>query len=124
MKIFPSSPLWLIAISVVLNTLAQILLKQGVGKVGGETLWMWVWGCGHTPFIWGGVACYGTSLLFWLLALTKVEMSYGVPLLSLGYVLTTLAGALFFKEGLSVWRLVGLGLIMGGIYCVTRTSPN
>jgi multidrug transporter EmrE-like cation transporter len=72
----------------------------------------------------GGVACYGTSLLLWLLALTRVEMSYGVPLLSLSYVLTTVVGAFFFKEALPVWRLVGLGLIMGGIYCVARTSPN
>jgi len=118
------SPLGLIGTSALLNAGAQLLLKWGLRGGVDKTMAEWVWGCGQNPFIWAGVACYGTSLLFWLRALARVDLGYGVPLLSLSYVLTTIAGALFFKEPFSWGRVIGIGLIMGGIYCVARTNAS
>lgn len=113
-------PILLITISCFLNTAAQIFLKMGVSRVNfslSESLNFLL-----NPYIGGGICCYGLSLVFWLLALSKVDLSYGVPLLSLSYVLTALAGAYFFQESLGAWRLLGMVLIMGGIYCVSRTA--
>jgi multidrug transporter EmrE-like cation transporter len=119
--------LWMILVSTLLNTAAQVLLKLGVQQVGSCTLpsdsylQMALHFCGN-PFIAIGVSCYGISLLFWLRALSEVDLSYGVPLLSLGYVLTALAGVFFFQEALTFPRIVGIGLILGGVYLVAKTA--
>lgn len=114
----------LIVLSALLNTFAQVLLKTGLNKIPDLPFWTWALRCAQNFFIGGGIACYGISLILWLLALKKVDISYGVPLLSLSYVLTTLAGIVFFKEPLSVLRIMGVILILGGIYCVARSAQT
>lgn len=108
------SPLFLTMISCLLNATAQVFLKIGVSRF--DSLFF------LNPYVVGGVGCYGFSLIFWLLALSKMELSYGVPLLSLSYVFTALAGVYFFQETLGAWRLLGIFLIMGGVYCVSRAA--
>jgi multidrug transporter EmrE-like cation transporter len=118
------SPLWLIGASALLNTLAQILLKTGLNSLNHNlSFFDWALRCAQNLSIFGGATCYGISLVLWLLALRKVEISYGVPLLSMSYVLATLAGIFFFKEPLSGMRILGVLLILGGIYCVARSTP-
>lgn len=122
-----TAALWMILASALLNTAAQVFLKLGVQQVGncvfssGSYLQMGL----HffrNPFIAIGVGCYGISLLCWLRALFEVDLSYGVPLLSFSYVLTALAGVLFFQEALGIGRIFGIGFILGGIYLVAKTA--
>lgn len=117
----------MILASTVLNTTAQVLLKTGLRQVNQELILspsylqlglLW----GSNPFIVLGALCYGISLLFWLRALSTVDLSYGVPLLSFSYVLTALAGVFFFQETLTVLRILGIGLIIGGIILVAKTA--
>ncbi len=122
-----TATLWMILASALLNAAAQVFLKLGVQQVGNcafSSAFYLQMGLHFfkNPFIFMGVGCYGISLLCWLRALFEVDLSYGVPLLSLSYVLTALAGVLFFQETLGVPRILGIGLILGGIYLVAKTA--
>jgi drug/metabolite transporter (DMT)-like permease len=72
------------------------------------------------PYVLAGVASYGFSTIFWLVLLSRVELSYAYPALSMGYVLITLVSALLLGEQVSAMRWAGVFVIVAGVILVTR----
>src|SRR5580693_8405117 len=71
----------------------------------------------------------GISLLIlWLFShmalLSWADLSYVLPVTSIGYVLSALAGKLFLHEEISRWRWAGILLIVAGVALVARTAPH
>jgi len=71
----------------------------------------------------------GTSLLIlWLLSrmtlLSWADLSYVLPVTSIGYVLTAILGKYFFAEQITWQRWLGTGFIMIGMILVGLTSPK
>jgi uncharacterized membrane protein len=70
----------------------------------------------------------GISLLIlWLFShmalLSWADLSYVLPVTSIGYVLSALAGRLFLHEEITRWRWAGILLIVAGVALVARTAP-
>ena len=69
-----------------------------------------------------------TLLIFWLLSrmtlLGWADLSYVLPVTSIGYVLTAMVGKYFFGEQISWQRWMGTVLIVLGISLVGLTLPN
>jgi uncharacterized membrane protein len=67
-------------------------------------------------------------LLVWLFAqmalLSWADLSYVLPVTSIGYVLSALAGKLFMREEITGWRWAGIALIVTGVLLVARTAPH
>lgn len=117
----------LILSGVLLNAMAQLALKQGMRQIGEfEFRWGNLYSVGLNvalnPFVLAGLLCYVFSVVIWLLVLSRVEVSYAYPLLSVGYVVTALAGYFFFSEQLSLVRWSGILVICFGVWLITRTS--
>ncbi len=55
------------------------------------------------------------GLLFWLVVLTKVDLSLAYPLLSINYIVILLGARLFFKEFIPFHRWLGVMVILLGI---------
>jgi uncharacterized membrane protein len=76
------------------------------------------------PFVALGISL----LILWLFShitlLSWADLSYVVPVTSIGYVLSALAGKLFLHEDISGWRWAGILLIMAGVALVARTAPH
>jgi multidrug transporter EmrE-like cation transporter len=112
---------------VLLNAGAQLLLKAGTNAIGVITLtrdnWMaMLWRMAHTgPFI-VGVACYGVSLVVWIMGLSRVPVSVAYPLLSLGYIVNAIAAHFLFGEAVSVVRWLGIGLVIVGVFLIARPA--
>jgi len=49
------------------------------------------------------------------------EAGYAYPLLSIGYIVTALAGWHFFDEAMDCTRWSGIAVICGGVWLITRT---
>jgi hypothetical protein len=79
----------LILFGVLLNAAAQLFLKEGMRRIGHfDFVWanffpIAVQVAGNI-FILGGLLCYIISVAVWLLVLSRVEVSYAYPLLSVG----------------------------------------
>ncbi len=116
----------LILAGVLLNAAAQLLLKAGTNAVGhfefstanivpvGLRLAL-------EPFILGGIASYVVSLVVWIMALSRVEVSIAYPMLSIGYVINAVAAWYLFGESLTALRLTGIGFIVVGVFLVARS---
>lgn len=117
----------LILAGVMLNAMAQLTLKQGMRSIGHfnfslESLLRMSLTIGLNPFVLAGLVCYVISVVIWLLVLSRVEVSYAYPLLSVGYIVTALAGWLLFNESMSLVRWSGIAIICCGVWLITRTA--
>ncbi|MBF0550588.1 MAG: EamA family transporter [Deltaproteobacteria bacterium] len=117
----------LILLGVLLNAVAQILMKAGMIKIGHFEFSMAnLVPVGiktfTSPYVLVALACYVISVLVWLAALSKVEVSYAYPLLSIGYIVTALYAQFRFMENLSPTRWAGIIVICIGVYLITRTG--
>jgi uncharacterized membrane protein len=70
----------------------------------------------------------GVSLLIlWLFShmvlLSWADLSYVLPVTSIGYVLVVLTGRVFLHESVTAGRWCGVFLIVAGVIVVGRTSP-
>lgn len=105
---------------VGLTASAQVLLKMGMSapvmqqalSAGMSNV---IFAAVQSPLIWGGMACFGASAGLWLLVLGRIEVSTAYPLISLGVVLTTLAGIFVLGEAASASKLIGVGLVVAGV---------
>jgi multidrug transporter EmrE-like cation transporter len=116
----------LVLFGVLLNAAAQLLLKAGTNAIGqfefsAANLAPIGWKVATQPYILGGLTCYAVSVVVWIMALSRVEVSIAYPMLSIGYVVNAVAAYLLFGEAVSIQRLVGIGIIIIGVYIVARS---
>jgi len=116
----------LVLFGVLLNAAAQLLLKAGTNAIGqfefsAANLAPIGWKVATQPYILGGLTCYAVSVVVWIMALSRVEVSIAYPMLSIGYVVNALAAYVLFGEAVGVQRLVGIGIIIIGVYIVARS---
>lgn len=117
----------LIIFGVLLNACAQLLLKAGMSQIGqfdfsfanavpiGMKVMM-------NPPIISGIFLYVMSVVVWLLVLSRVQVSYAYPMLSIGYIVNAFAANYFFGEPLTSMRMLGIFIIITGVYLVARSS--
>ncbi|PNW94616.1 SMR family transporter [Burkholderia pseudomallei] len=118
--------LFCIVTGVMLNACAQLLLKDGVRAVGhfeftrANIVPIGFKIATQLPII-GGLGCYVLSVVVWIVGLSRVDVSVAYPMLSLGYVVNAFAAWYLFGEVLSVQRLVGIGIILIGVFVLARS---
>lgn len=117
--------LLLIIFGVLLNAVAQILLKKGMTLVGAFSLNLTAFMTAvpliiKNWYIWGGLFCFAFSLLSWLVVLSRVPVSFAYPFNSLGYLITALAGFYFLGESLDAYKIIGILVICCGIVILSR----
>ena len=111
---------------VLLNAAAQLLLKAGTNAIGafefsaanvvpvGAKL-------ATQPCILGGVGCYVVSVVIWILALSRTQVSLAYPMLSIGYVVNAVAAWYLLGEAVTPARLAGIAIIVAGVFVVARS---
>ena len=116
-----SSTLIMLLASVLLSSIAQVLLKIGMSPASlqaslnrGEPLRA-VLAIAGSPFVLGGLVTFAVSVLVWLLVLSRISLSSAYPFVALGIVITVLAGRFILGEPVSLLRLVGIIMIIGGV---------
>jgi small multidrug resistance pump len=94
----------LVLVTVVLNTLAQALLKLGSGQ---NPL---------NPYLFGGILAYGLSTVFYIIFLGKLNLSIAYPIIiGLTVLATTITGAVVLGEKVPTIHWLGIGLMLSGI---------
>ena len=116
-----------ILISVLVGAVGQVLLKKGMDGIGQLTLSLpWrqlgatLWRIGTNPYVFTGFVVYLCANVFWLVALSRVDLSYAYPFASLSYVVMLIASWLFFKENITPVRLLGTLVICLGVFIIYR----
>ncbi len=117
----------LILLAVCINVAAQLLLKMGMARIGHfdfvmENIWPIGWKIATNWQILLGLCCYVGSVVVWMMVLSRSDVSFAYPMSSLGYILTALAACFMLGEQVTLLRLGGIMLIIGGVFLVARSA--
>jgi drug/metabolite transporter (DMT)-like permease len=115
-----------ILISVVGGAAGQVLLKMGMNSLGPLTLSAGqflriIWSMATNLYVIIGLAIYMLGVVFWLAAISRVDLSFAYPFASLSYVLMLLVSWGIFGEKISLLRLVGTIVICVGVLIIARS---
>ena len=115
----------LLLVAITLSVTGETLLKKGMNAIGAldlslATLLPTFWRVFTTPIIVIGFALIFGGSLFWLVVLSKWNLSLAYPLLSISYIASLFVGALFLNEQVTPIRVAGVLVIVAGVYLVTK----
>ena len=111
------------ALIIITNVIGNLLLSMGMRQVGsmlGRPPVAYIQALFH-PLVAGGVALLIVWMISQMTLLSWADLSYVMPVTSIGYVLAAIAGRLFLHEQVTLHRWGGVGLIVFGVMLVSRT---
>ncbi len=116
----------LILVATVMGIIGQTMLKHGMTQMGAisvsaDTLPNVIWQIVRSPFVIGGLLIYGFGTFFWLITLSRIDLSVAYPLVSLNHVLLFFIGWLILREQVTPMRAAGVAVICLGLILVARS---
>lgn len=111
--------------SILFTVYGQIIVKWQVGKAGAlpvsfsERIPFFL-NLIFNPWILSGILAGFFALVCWLAAMTKFDLSYAYPFMSLAFVLVLVLSAILFHEPLTAAKILGVILIIAGIIVGSR----
>lgn len=94
----------LMVLSSIIVCLGQFLWKMGAN--------------GNLILLGGGFLLYGIGAIFMIIAYKFGSLSVLQPILSLNYVISLLIGYFVLNEHVSIYNLVGVSVIIIGVYLI------
>ena len=106
--------------TVLFTVYGQIVLKWQVSQAGDFPAGMWgklefIVHMLLNPWVISGLVGAFVAFLCWMVAMTRFQLNYAYPLTSLGFALVMVLGVVFFRETLSLPKVLGVAFIMVGI---------
>ncbi|MGA7178218.1 MAG: EamA family transporter [Thiobacillaceae bacterium] len=113
-------PYVLLVVAMVLNALANMLLKAGAASLGGPwnaQVLQRLWG---NPYLLLGLLLFAINVVFYVAALTRLNLSVAYPVMVAGgLVVVVLGSILWLRETVTPLQWAGIALLVAGIALVT-----
>jgi multidrug transporter EmrE-like cation transporter len=112
-----------LALALMLNATANVLLKLGAARLGGLDLPNPVGRLITNYHLLAGLGLFALNVVFYLLALIRLNLSIAYPIMTAGGVVIIVAvSVLLLQEALTTRQAVGLLLLIAGIVLVAERS--
>lgn len=118
----------ILLVSVGFAVAGQVMLKAAMDRVGrigsaqlqavGDTFMK----AASEPRLWVGLFLFGVSALFWLVVLSRVDLSLAYPFVGLSYVVVVAFGRFVLNENVPALRWIGVFVVAIGIALVGLSS--
>ena len=111
-----------LVLAIVLDTVTHIVWKLAVAGLPDDATVAAVARAALTsPFFYVALFAFGAQFVNWMRVLAHADLSYAQPLTALGYVAVLLVSAVLLHERISAGRILGVALILAGVYFISRT---
>lgn len=111
----------MVCMAALMMASSSLMLRAGIDQIGGfgnsiGGLFQDILALLQTPIFDIGVILYGLGTLLWMRVISTEPLSTGYPvLLTTAFIIITLGSAFFFKEPLTLAKIGGMALIIGGV---------
>jgi multidrug transporter EmrE-like cation transporter len=114
-----------IALTLLFTVYGQLVIKWQMGSAGplpegGVAKLAFLLGQFLNPWIVSGFISAFVASLAWMAAMTRFQLGYAYPFMSLAFVIVMLVGIVFLGESVSVQRVAGTLLVMAGLVVIAR----
>lgn len=112
-------------LTVAATVYSQLVMKWRVSRAGALPAdWphrlTFLAGLLCDPWVISGVIATFVGGLCWMVAMTKVELSYAYPFIGLVFVLILVSSSVLFHEAITPAKVIGVLLVIAGILVVGR----
>ena len=116
-----------ILFTVATNAAAQLMLKYGMMQLGplsfaGVNPVLKILQIVFSPWVFLGLCTFVISMASHLYVLSKVDLSFAYPFLSLAYVLVAVFAYFVFREDLNALRIAGIAFICVGTILIAQSG--
>lgn len=116
----------LVLTPITIGVIAQIFLKFGMLQFGKFSIQLsklpnTFINIFLNPYVLFGMFLYFLASLVWLIVLSRIDLSFAYPLLSVGYIFILIYSAIYFKEPVSIIRWLGVITICLGVFLISRS---
>lgn len=118
-----------ILFTVMTNAAAQLLLKHGMNSLGpinfaSSSVLQTGFKIVFNPWVFAGLFTFVISMASHLFVLSKVDLSFAYPFLSLAYVAVAVLAWLLFKEELGTLKIAGIAFICIGTILIAQSGSQ
>lgn len=111
----------LIFTSIIMGAVGQIMLKVGANKLENiNTNIEGLFSIIKNYYILIGLVLFGTSFLLWVKILTKNDLSFVYPMVSISYIIIILASRFLFNEPFTANKIIGIIAIVSGVFIINK----
>lgn len=112
--------------TILLNAASQLLMKAGMTQVGQAEMsaskaGALLWSAALNPLVILGLVSMTISMITHLMSLSRFEVSFVFPFLSIAYVIVAAWGYFFLGENVNPTRMVGIGTIVIGTIILSQS---
>lgn len=112
--------------TIILTAYGQVILKWRIVEYGALPVGLWaklifLIKLLFDPYIFSSFLSAFIASLFWMAAMTKLDVSYAYPLTSGTYLLVLIASLLLLKEPFSFYKVTGLCFIILGLIISSKS---
>jgi multidrug transporter EmrE-like cation transporter len=112
-----------LTVALTLNATANLLMKIGADRLGAFSGSGMLKAILTNYFLVGGVVLFGLNIVFYVAALTRINLSIAYPVMMAGGVLIVVfVSVLYFRESLALTQVLGILLLIGGLVLVTHRA--
>jgi drug/metabolite transporter (DMT)-like permease len=116
--------LMLLVVSIIFGATGQFLFRLGMksyGQVNAAGVFSQLFIIVFKPLIFTGFVLFGLSSILWLSVISKYQLSYAYPMVSIGYILTLILSKVFLNEQINLYRMIGTLLIVSGVFFISKS---
>lgn len=108
----------LLFLTIISNVVAQLLLKKGTSLIALNTINInSILKIAMSPYILTGLFLYGMSFVFYILVLSKAELSKAAPTVqAMTILLIVLISVFFLNEPFGFSKAAGIILVLIGVF--------
>jgi multidrug transporter EmrE-like cation transporter len=112
--------LFYVFVTIFFTVYGQLILKWRVSLHGEMPEGMsgkicFTWHLLFDPFVLSGFAAAFIASIFWMAAISKLQLSYAYPFMSLAFILVLFLSGLIFNEPITWPKITGMFIIVVGI---------
>lgn len=113
-----------LVVAILFNVSGQLLLKRAsmVSSAGATSAAASMARLLFSPWFLGGAASLGLSAVLWVGVLKKVPLTIAHPLTGVVFILVPVASHFLWDEPLPPLRLLGIFVIIVGVFLVARAG--
>ncbi len=112
----------IILLGVIFAAVGQVSWKMGMNMIGplNSVTASDLFSVLINTYIIAGLIMYGLSTVFWLIALSRMDLSFVYPFISLTYILVLSLSYLVLKESIGLNKIAGSVLIILGLILISK----
>lgn len=110
--------------SIALAAAGQIFMKYGMRMIGSfpvRELFGRLLSMVFNPFVFSGLCLFVVSSVIWLVVLSRLELSFVYPMVSIAYVVVAIASYFLLGEAVTIIRWAGILTICIGVFLISRS---